>query len=212
MKVEPSGVIFVGSCHVQSKRCLAKVSGPVTAIWAQPGRTQVNVCHACLDEQLRSAEWEIPGTRIKRRADVAVYDRQGQLKLVVESKNTNGTQRNAERAIQIRRSLLRHAGIPRTPFFLLAFPNRFYFWSKSPANAAADYQNDSTNILNLYALDPSSSVENQPPDELEMQIAAWLKDVARAETPTPAIVPEWLVASGLYDAIKGGTVVVKPTF
>lgn len=206
MKVEPSGVVFVGSCDVQSKRCLAKVSGPVTAIWVPPGRTQVNVCHACLDQQFRGGEWEIAGARIKQRADVAVYDRQGQLKLVVESKNTNGASSSEEQAIQIRRHLLRHAGIPPTPFFLLAFPNRFFFWSKSAANAAADYQNDSTNILNLYARDPKSSHY-----ELEMQIASWLKDVARTETPATPVVPEWVVTSGLYDAIKGGTVVVEAT-
>lgn len=212
MKVEPSGVVFVGSCDIQSKRCLAKVSGPVTAIWAPPGRSQVNVCHTCLDEQFRSSEWEIAGARIKQRADVAVYDPQGQLKLVVESKNiscplgANGASSSEEQAIQLRRHLLRHAGIPQTPYFLLAFPNRFYFWSKSDANAAADYQNDSTNILNLHALDPDSSDY-----DLEMQIASWLKDIAGAETPATQIEPEWIVTSGLYNAIKGGTVVVEAT-
>lgn len=71
MKVEPSGVIFVGNCDIQSQNCLAKVSGPVTAIWAPPGRTQVNVCHTCLDEQLRCGKWEITGTRIERPTNFA---------------------------------------------------------------------------------------------------------------------------------------------
>lgn len=212
MKVEPSGVVFVGSCDIQSERCLAKTSGSVSAIWTPPGRTQVNVCHACLDEQIRQAKWEIAGARIKQRADLAVYDRHGQLKLVVESQNisyplgANGTSSSQERAIQIRRNLLRHAGIPHSPFFLLAFPNSFYLWSKTKSDVlerAADYQDDSTKILGLlHDIAPSNAT-------LDMQLASWLKGVANSDSA--AAVPKWLVTSGLYDAIKGGTVVYDAT-
>jgi hypothetical protein len=167
----------------------------------------VNVCHACLDEQLRSAEWEIAGARIKQRADVAVYDSQGQLKLVLESQHTNGSSSSEERSIQIRRNLLRHAGIPHSPFFLLAFPNGFYLWSKTKPDVlerAADYQDDSTKILGLDG--PAAALSNAT---LDMQLASWLKEVAGSDSA--AAVPEWLVTSGLYDAIKGGTVVYDAT-
>ena len=63
MKVEPSGVMLVDTCEIQTKRCVATSPAPITAVWTLPGRTQVNVCGACLDEQLRSGAWAADGAR-----------------------------------------------------------------------------------------------------------------------------------------------------
>lgn len=68
MKVEPSGVVFSGVCHIQTKRCMAKEWGALTAVWGPPGQTQINVCGACLDEKFRNGEWQIPGARVLPRA------------------------------------------------------------------------------------------------------------------------------------------------
>lgn len=64
-KVEPSGVVFVDVCSVQTAKCTAIDGGPVTAVWGPPGQTQINVCGACIDEMMRAGEWEIEGARVR---------------------------------------------------------------------------------------------------------------------------------------------------
>jgi hypothetical protein len=63
MKIEPSGVVMFGTCVVQTSVCVAKEPAPITAVWTVPGRTQINVCSACLDKQLRTGQWTIEGAR-----------------------------------------------------------------------------------------------------------------------------------------------------
>ncbi|MDH3604814.1 MAG: hypothetical protein OEU26_34855 [Candidatus Tectomicrobia bacterium] len=64
-KVEPSGVVMHGVCDLQTKSCTAKTSGSITAVWGPPGRTQINVCRACLEEKMRRGEWEVEGARLR---------------------------------------------------------------------------------------------------------------------------------------------------
>jgi hypothetical protein len=65
MKVEPSGVVMKGECSIKTKVCTAKTPGPITAVWASPGRTQINVCRACLEEKMRAGEWEVEGAKVR---------------------------------------------------------------------------------------------------------------------------------------------------
>jgi hypothetical protein len=62
MNVETSGVVMFGVCDIQTGRCLAKEGAPITAVWS-PSRKQINVCGACLDEQLKTGTWKIEGAR-----------------------------------------------------------------------------------------------------------------------------------------------------
>lgn len=68
MKVEPSGVVMMGQCTIQTEVCTAREVAAITAVWSTPGRTQINVCRACLDEMIRRGEWEVEGARARRRA------------------------------------------------------------------------------------------------------------------------------------------------
>ncbi len=61
--VEASGVVMFGECTVRTGACLAATSGPITAVWTLPGRIQIDVCGACLHEQLRTGDWHMEGTR-----------------------------------------------------------------------------------------------------------------------------------------------------
>jgi hypothetical protein len=79
IKVEPTGVLFVGVCDIQTEVCTARTAAPVTAVWTLPARTQVNVCRSCLDEMVRQGEWQVEGARLRRRADVEVFDHAGNL-------------------------------------------------------------------------------------------------------------------------------------
>lgn len=47
---------------------MAKEWGALTAVWGPPGRTQINVCGACLEEKFRLGEWQIEGARLLERA------------------------------------------------------------------------------------------------------------------------------------------------
>ena len=68
MKVEPSGVVLTGVCSIQTDRCTAREAGPITSVWGPPGRTQINVCRACLEEKIRTGEWQVEGARLRQPA------------------------------------------------------------------------------------------------------------------------------------------------
>jgi hypothetical protein len=160
MKIEPSGVILRDICMIQTDKCVAKEPAPITAIWAIPGRLQINVCRPCLEEQVRSGEWEIQGARITKRADVAVYSADRQLQLVVEVKKRSRSKAPLKDwAIEIHRNLYAHAGVPKTRFFLLAIlPGDFYLWKENGGqeiDRSPDYVADASEILKPY-FDPQN--------------------------------------------------------
>ena len=67
-KIEPSGVVFTGICHIQIRHCTAKEEKPITVVWDPPGRTQINVCRSCLEEKMRLGGWDVEGARIQPTA------------------------------------------------------------------------------------------------------------------------------------------------
>jgi hypothetical protein len=65
--IEPSEVILKGICSLQTDKCVANQNPTtITAVWAPPGRTQVNVCVACLQEMIRTGEWEIQPQKTRK--------------------------------------------------------------------------------------------------------------------------------------------------
>lgn len=71
IQVEPSGVVMLSECAVRTPLCTALAPAPITAVWALPGRVQINVCRACLEEMVREAQWAISGARVSKRHEVA---------------------------------------------------------------------------------------------------------------------------------------------
>lgn len=208
MNVEPSGVVIVGLCEIQTERCTAKFPAPITAVWALPARRQINVCSPCLDEMVRSGEWQIGGARLKRRADVAVFDKSGNLQLVVEAKNMRLDEDMPRRAIQIRRNLLAHSGIPDSPFFLIAFPHHFFLWKRgTPEDRQADYSVDTETYFKSFANKWRQSFEKMSGIEFEQLVSQWIKELSNSDDASK--IPDWAQASGLYDAIRNGSVVTE---
>jgi hypothetical protein len=64
-RVEPSGIVLKGTCHLQTPRCTAKDERPLTAVWGPPGRTQIDIRRVCLEEKIRLGEWEVEGARLR---------------------------------------------------------------------------------------------------------------------------------------------------
>lgn len=213
MRIEPTGIVLVDTCSVQTEKCVAREAAPITAVWTMPGRVQVNVCRPCLEEQVRSGEWEIRGARIERRADVAVYSRDKKLQLVVEVQKKPRDGSNLKKwAATVHRNLLAHSGIPTSPYFLLAvLPDRFYLWKssdRSRADALPDYEIKAEKALKPY-LDQLSFVSDRASEyDLETVVASWLKDLVES-SPADRASLKWFNDSGLSDAIKNGSVVMQ---
>jgi hypothetical protein len=210
MKIEPSGVIFTGVCAIQTDRCNARQSGAVTAVWILPGRLQVDVCGACLNEQVQTGEWQRNSGSVERRADIAVYSPGGKLQLMVDVVFNPGCRvPTVEWAIRKRRNLLLHGGIPSSPYLLLAMiPYTFYLWKEDgeiDPDRAPDFEVEIRQVLQPYVarLTPPPYRVNER--QMGEAIAAWLKDVAAAE-PSADVSLSWLYESGLYEALKDSSV------
>lgn len=210
--IEPTGVLFVGVCDIQTEKCTARTAAPLTAVWSMPAREQINVCRSCLDEMVRRGEWHVAGARLRRSADVAVFDHAGNLQVVIEVKRTRPGEDTVIRAIQIRRNLLAHAGLPQTPFFLIAFPDHFYVWRNTIPDTydrPPDYQVDAQAMLETYAKSHTINTEKLSEEEFAHFIADWLTDLQREKDESQ--ISEWIKTSGLYQAIKDGSVAQEVT-
>lgn len=143
------------------------------------------------------------------RADLALYDRDGQLTAVAEIKNKIGT--SPEWAAQLRRNILAHGSFRSVDFFLLVTPDRLYLWKgagKMPVAVAPTFEIDAQLLLQPYfdraGLDPST-VSGQA---FELVVAAWLTDVMRSEGSSEQGAQEqsWLADSGFLGAVRYGRV------
>ncbi|MEW6129331.1 MAG: hypothetical protein AB1757_19985 [Acidobacteriota bacterium] len=213
MKVEPSGVIFNGVCEVQTDKCVARETAPITAVWTFPGRLQVNVCGACIEEQARTGEWKIQGARVLPRVDVAAYSPDKKLKLVVEVKKKPGKKTSLKSWVKtIHHNLIAQGGVPQTPYFLLAVvPDKFYLWKHetlAASNKPPDYEVNVSDLLKKYVEKTSFTFETASEYQFERLISQWLEDTIRAKKSDDEAL-RWIYESGLYDDIKGGLVMTQ---
>jgi hypothetical protein len=142
-------------------------------------------------------------------ADIAVYSPDHQLQLVVEVKGK--TDATPQWAAQLRRNLLAHSIIPPAPFFLLAARDHFYLWRNGTAmfdNKLPDYVVDSRPIVAPYINNTPLKLERIGDSSLQLIISSWLNLLVNSKLSMESIEPaeKWLFDSGLYDAIKEGSV------
>lgn len=215
MKIEPSGVIFTDICSVQTERCEAKKAAPITAVWTFPARLQVNVCRPCLEEQVRSGEWEIPGAKIEKRADIAVYSPDNGIQLIVEIKKKPQQIENPKLwATTIYRNLLMHGGIPNVPYFMLVVPPEFIFlWKRDnylPHWLAPNYEIAANNIFAEYVAKVSIPPDIKDEKYYTMYVVHyWLKELTKSKPSIDDPSYKWLYASGLAEAITNGVIYVQ---
>jgi hypothetical protein len=139
--------------------------------------------------------------------DLSVDNRNGQLTLVVEVKS----KRNAspEWAAQFRRNILTREFFPQAPYFLMVFPDRFYLWTNAdtqPEQSEPDYIIDASSILQPYFERAGVKDEQISSQSLELIIMVWLLKTIHATKPFEdfSTSEQWLIESGLYEAIAGG--------
>ena len=143
--------------------------------------------------------------------DLLVSDRYGQPTLTVEVKSKIGT--SPDWVAKLRRNILAHGILPPTPYFLIAFPDKFYLWkNNSKVNLIderePDYIIDASSIIQPYFKEIGIQ-ENQIRDSsLEMIIVSWLNEIMYSEEAIEKLKESqsWLIHSGLYLALIGGQV------
>ncbi|MBD2313890.1 hypothetical protein H6G20_19665 [Desertifilum sp. FACHB-1129] len=147
---------------------------------------------------------------MKYSADIAVYSKKNELKLLVEVKIQRGTSPEwAAKFLRNRSSI--HEALPKVCFFLMALPDAFYLW-KNPV--ATEIILDS-NLPN-YHIDPESflkpyfrglaSLKSQ--EAFSLVVLTWLNHLINdgEDEVSQNIGQEWLVESGLLKAIQGGRI------
>ena len=144
-------------------------------------------------------------------SDIVVYDRHRNLRLLVEVKALREV--TAELAAQYRRNLLAHDMISSNPYFLIATPQFFYLWPEgcSQLESSPAWQVAAADVLGPAMVPEGMTLENLSHYGLEMLVTSWLYELIDGaplpEPPSPGW--QWLVESGLYRAVRGGSVAIE---
>jgi hypothetical protein len=137
--------------------------------------------------------------------DLSVSDRNGKLALVVEVKGK--TNASPAWATALRRNILAHGTFPNAPYFLMAFPDKFYLWAGAEAEQSdPTYTIDARPILQPYFDKAGVTADQISGQSLELIVASWLGELLHSRQ-APETLDEslqWLVESGLNDALSGG--------
>ena len=143
------------------------------------------------------------------RWDLEVYNRDGKRVLVVQIKSKLNA--SVEWAVQFRRNILAHGIFPTAPYFLMVFPDRFYLWTDTDGQNDQNEPNyviDARPIVGPYLQKAGINADqNITAESLEIIFASWLARIVYSEK-LPDQTDEsqqWLIESGLYAAIAGGS-------
>lgn len=137
--------------------------------------------------------------------DLAAYNRHGQPVVFVQTKSW--MESTEDWAAQYRRNILSHDTLPHAPFFLIATPNRFYFWRQTADTErmqAPHFILEGTAELRPYFEqlgDTPDQVDRQTFEEL---VYFWLHDLCHFGLPDAHkdAAHYWLFESGLMDQLR----------
>lgn len=147
------------------------------------------------------------------KPDFMVYTRGKELLLVVEVKATKNE--SAQWAAKLRRNLLEHGAVPKSPFFLLVLPQHAYLWkdASSTQEISPSFVSHTKDLLNPYLSTFREDYSRLSESSLELAVRSWLSDVAN---PT-----HWgeagqdgnklLVDSGLASQMRDGALLCGDT-
>jgi len=140
------------------------------------------------------------------RWDLTAYNRDNQLVLVVEVKSKLDA--TPQWAAQLRRNILAHGTFPDAPYFLMVFPDRLYLWKNPGSNhelIEPTYVIDARPILQPYFEQSGVTAAQVSGQSLELIVALWLNGVMHKTPDELDASQQWLIDSGLYDAVAGGS-------
>lgn len=145
--------------------------------------------------------------------DMAVYGKDRDLQLLVEIKNKRGASKMW--AAKMRRNMYAHGLLPAARFFLLALPDKFYLWKDIGLSTDLIEPNYEINpepfLKPYYPKTYTSKLESShyyiSSEGFELIVSAWLHQILTVQS-VDFIPPtmDWLVSSGLFDAIHHGEI------
>jgi hypothetical protein len=140
---------------------------------------------------------------LPNRVDFMAYDERGQPVLLVEVKSMHET--SELWAARFRRNLLAHGALPSAPFFLIATPERLYFWRQDATEEEPpQFTMDATAELKPYFERFKQTPAATSGEVLELILFSWLTDIA--ESGQSRVIEDsslkWLSGSGLLEALK----------
>ncbi len=141
--------------------------------------------------------------------DIAILDKQGAPAALVEVKGKLGT--TPDWAAALRRNLAGHRLMPNAKFFVLATPDRLYFWVNKTTDALPvppDFFFDPDAALQPYYTESGVQPGELAESSFELLLASWLSELTRGsgEERVPRDASDWLGHSGFLAAIQGGRV------
>jgi len=139
--------------------------------------------------------------------DLSIDNRNGQRILDIEVKTKLNTA--PEWAAKFRRNILAHGTFPKAPYFLMVFPDRFYLWTEADVQSDQSkptYIIDARPILQPYFELAGVTAKQISPQSLQLIIESWFWEIIYSEKYPENFdeSQQWLVASGLYDALAEG--------
>lgn len=203
ISVEPSGIIMKGICSVQFPVCTAKKENSlITAVWAPPGRTQVDVCNSCLQEKIKIGDWEVKNSRLFSRADIVVISEHNEIELAVEVKLTIKDEKDMENIKRVYRNLMAHAAIPKAKYFMLITGQNLFLWETSHffENLEPLYKGNSKVALELV-LERKINIPDYTGKTFEDLIFEWFIKIAKSEKVKDYNELEFFKKTGLLEKI-----------
>jgi hypothetical protein len=145
--------------------------------------------------------------------DFIAYDDIGRVILLGEVKSRIGT--SGEWAARFRRNMLAHGLLPKAPFFLIATPERMYFWKEDQpglAETPPGFTVDASRELKPYLEKLNRTKQSVGERALELMVFSWLKDIARTGDERVKQDPsmKWLADSGLLDSLENARIEMNP--
>ena len=138
-------------------------------------------------------------------ADMVVRSPSGAIALIVEVKAR--PQATDKWAATLRRNFSAHGMISDSAYFLLALPDFFNLWKPGTSIEVvhADYKVSANDALKDYLQD--ISLKDLSTSSLELLLGVWVSNLLESKI-TLESEPElsWLIDSGLYEYIKGGSI------
>jgi hypothetical protein len=137
--------------------------------------------------------------------DVIAYDQDGRVILLAEAKSRVGT--SEKWAAQFRRNMLAHGTLPNAQFFLIATPERMYFWKQDRPgvlDAPPEFTIDATTEFKPYFDKLEKTSQGVSEQALELLVLSWLTEIARTGDARSKKDPSrrWLADSGLIGSLE----------
>ncbi|MEA2165107.1 MAG: hypothetical protein QOK37_3234 [Thermoanaerobaculia bacterium] len=123
------------------------------------------------------------------------------IQLLVEASNTPAP--SPEWAARFLHNILANREIPPTEYFLLALQDHLYLWRRPTSGAGnPDFEADTATELRPYLSRLNRPLHTLHKSSFELLIQAWLGELVDGTLPES----EWLVRSGLADAVRDASI------